>query len=70
MFYMTDEEYQEWGGVGEPICALHELFILSDENSYEWLVNNPNQLHPYLNYLLSKMTKERLKSINYPTNRL
>lgn len=61
MFYMTDEEYQEWGGVGEPIYALHELFILSDENSYEWLVNNPDQFHPYLNYLLSKMTKEQFE---------
>ena len=61
MFYMTDEEYQEWGGVGEPRHALHELFILCDENSYEWLMNNPDQLHPYLNYLLSKMTKEQFE---------
>ena len=61
MFYMTDEEYQEWGGVGEPRYALHELFILCVENSYEWLINNPDQLHPYLNYLLSKMTKEQFE---------
>ena len=61
MFYMTDEEYQEWGGVGEPRHALHELLILCDENSYEWLMNNPDQLHPYLNYLLSKMTKEQFE---------
>ena len=61
MFYMTDEEYQEWGGVGEPRHALHELNILCDENSYEWLMNNPDQLHPYLNYLLSKMTKEQFE---------
>lgn len=33
MFYMTDEEYGEWGGVGEPRHALHELFVLCDENS-------------------------------------
>lgn len=31
MFYMTDEEYNEWGG--EPRYALHELFVLCDENS-------------------------------------
>ena len=61
MFYMTDEEYQEWGGVGEPRYALHELFILCDENGYEWLMNNPDQLHPYLNYLLSKITKEQFE---------
>lgn len=57
MFYMTDEELQEWGEIGEPINALLELFMLSDENGYDWLVNNPDQIHPYLNYLLSKMTK-------------
>ena len=61
MFYMTDEEYQEWGGIGEPRYALHELFILCDENNYEWLMNNTDQLHPYLNYLLSKMTKEQFE---------
>ena len=59
MFYMTEEELREWGDIGEPTHALFELFLLCDENSYDWLVNNPDQLHPYLNYLLSKMAKEQ-----------
>lgn len=59
MFEMTDEERQEWGEITEPTDALLELFVLCEENSYEWLVNNPDQLHPYLNYLLGKMTKEQ-----------
>lgn len=59
MFEMTDEERQERGEITEPTDALLELFVLCEENSYEWLVNNPDQLHPYLNYLLGKMTKEQ-----------
>lgn len=58
MFEMTEEEYQEWGDIWKPASALLELFVLCNENSYDWLVNNPDQLHPYLNYLLGKMTKE------------
>ena len=60
MFEMTYEEYQEWGEV-EPTDALSELFLLSVENSYDWLVNNSDQLHPYLNYLLRRMTKEQFE---------
>ncbi len=70
MFYMTDEEYQEWGEIGEPINALQELFILCDENGYDWLVNNSNQLHPYLNYLLGKMTKEQLEEYKHTYNQI
>lgn len=49
------------GEVLENLDMLYTSYLYYAMNSYEWLMNNPDQLHPYLNYLLSKMTKEQFE---------
>lgn len=53
----------EWEEIAEnDINGLLELFMLHQEMGYEWMINNPSQIHPTLNYWLSLISKEEFES--------
>ena len=57
------EAEEEWHDMEEDdIRGLLELFLLYQEMGYEWMINNPSQIHPMLNYWLSLISKEEFES--------
>ena len=54
---------EEWCEMKEDdINGLLELFMLYQEMGYEWMINNPSEIHPMLNYWLSLISKEEFES--------
>ena len=54
---------EEWCEMKEDdINGLLELFMLYQEMGYEWIINNPSEIHPMLNYWLSLISKEEFES--------
>ena len=50
---------EEWCEMEEDdIMILLELFSIHQEMGYEWMIKNPSQIHPMLNYILSLLSKE------------
>ena len=53
------EAEEEWSDMEEDdIMILLELFSIHQEMGYEWMIKNPSQIHPMLNYILSLLSKE------------
>ena len=56
------EAEEEWSDMEEDdINGLLELFLLYQEMGYEWMINNPSQIHPMLNYWLGLVSKEEFE---------
>lgn len=54
---------EEWCEMEEDdIMILLELFSIHQEMGYEWMINNPSEIHPMLNYWLSLISKEEFES--------
>ncbi|MBR5886238.1 MAG: hypothetical protein IKY93_06240 [Alistipes sp.] len=56
------EAEEEWSDMEEDdINGLLELFLLYQEMGYGWMINNPSQIHPMLNYWLGLVSKEEFE---------
>ena len=56
------EAEEEWSDMEEDdIMILLELFSIHQEMGYEWMINNPSQIHPMLNYWLGLVSKEEFE---------
>lgn len=56
---IDNQTEDEWCEMDEDdISGLLELFVLYQDMGYEWIIQNPSQIHPTLNYWLSLISKE------------